>query len=379
MKPSQIHAVLDLAWEARKLGEVFNPIFTGDAGLGKSAIVQQWVDAMRQKIPNFFFLDLRIAYLEAPDMIGFPGRVKVIVNGEEIWTTVHAIPEIWPLDKETQGLILLEEPNRGTPGVMNCLMQVLTDRKIHLHKLPENIIIAACINPDSARYDVNTMDTALKNRFEEFEIEYDHMTFCNYMHDQQWHEDVVRFFGESGIWIYKTPDAIGEGQQYISPRTVSKIQAAMKAGLKLQRSLHYIASISILGKEIGNEFHRFCFDQAPVTARDLLTNKEQALARLRQQCDENDYKGEMILMTIESIVKEYGGTEAKDDQISEQTMAEVAKIIPKDQALNLIKDCGFKDAKGNITSFFKSFIQRYPELVDILRASISVQRATDKK
>ena len=40
MKPSNIFAVLDLAYEARKQGRTLNPIFTGEAGLGKSEITK---------------------------------------------------------------------------------------------------------------------------------------------------------------------------------------------------------------------------------------------------------------------------------------------------------------------------------------------------
>jgi hypothetical protein len=377
MKPSQIPVVLDLAWQARLKGEIFNPLFTGEAGLGKSAICQQWVKKQKERNPDFFFLDLRIAYMEAPDMIGFPEKVMATANGKEILTTIHAIPEIWPMEDDTEGLILLEEPNRGTTGVMNCLMQVLTDRKIHLHNLPEKVIIAGCVNPDSAEYDVNAMDAALRDRFEDFEVEYDHLSFHEFMVNKSWDSDVIRFFGESGIWVYKTSDQIGEGQRYISPRTISKINAAMRANLKGDRQLHRIVSTSILGKEIGNEFNKFCYDQAPVTAQDILKDKKKALDRLKKQCDPNDYKGDMVAMTVDSIVKEYGGLKATEDQIDEPTMAEVAKIIPKDQAINLIKGCGFKDSKTNISTFFKDFVGRNKDLVDVLRASITINRGTN--
>lgn len=377
MKPSNIPVILDLALKARKMGEVFNPLFTGEAGLGKSAIVQQWVKKQQERNPDFFFLDLRLAYMEAPDMIGFPEKILANVNGKEIWTTIHAIPEIWPMEEGMEGLILLEEPNRGTTGVMNTLMQMLTDRKVHLHKLPESIIFAGCINPDSAEYDVNSMDAALKDRFEDFEIEYDHPTFHDYIVNSNWDPDVIRFFGESGIWIYKTSDQIGEGQKYISPRTISKINAAMKAGVKENRQIHRIVSCSILGQDIGNEFNNFCYDQAPVTAQEILKDKKKALKRLEKQCDENDYKGDMVAMTVESIIKCYGGLNASDEEIDENTMADVARIIPKDQAIVLIKGCGFKDGKNNITGFFRGFVQRHKDLVQLLRDAIVLQRSVD--
>lgn len=372
MKPSNIFAVLDLAYEARKQGRAINPIFTGEAGLGKSEITQAWVKKQREKNPNFGFLDLRIAYMEAPDLIGFPAEGN---DEKGLARTKHLLPEFWPTEGE--GLILLEEPNRGTTGVMNCLMQMLTDFKVHNYTIPAGWMIAACVNPDSSEYDVNTMDAALKDRFVEFEVEYDPMTFIDFMDAAQWHEKIQLFVG-SGLWTYKTTDALGKDGKYISPRTWSKVNAAEKAGLGNQRALHRLTVCSILGKDIGNEYHKYCYDSAPVTAADLLKDKSAAMKRLVAQSDPSTYQGDMIAATVESIEKNYGGLkkDCKPDQIDEDTMAEVAKIIPADHAVNLIKQCGYKQSKGQITTFFKDFTKRHPSLVQVLKDNIKISRAT---
>jgi hypothetical protein len=372
MKPSNIVSVLDLALEARRKGEVFNPLFTGEAGLGKSQICQQWVEKQRERNPEFGFLDLRIAYLEAPDLIGFPSEGK---DAAGLARTKHLLPEFWPTSGE--GLLLFEEPNRGTTGVMNCLMQVLTDRKVHNYKLPPGWIIASCINPESAEYDVNNMDAALKDRFEEFEVEFEHMSFLEYIEKQDWHPSIKSYVG-SGMWIYKTPKELGPEATYISPRTWSKMNAAEKAGVKSSRALHRLVSLSVLGKDIGGQYHKYCFDQAPVTAEDLLKDSKTAMKRLEAQCDKNNYQGEMIAQTIESIVKHYGGLAAtcKPDQINEDLMAEVAALIPADQALVLLKQCGFKQSGGAVLNFFRDFVGRHPNLVHVLRDNIVINRAT---
>ena len=378
MKPSHIHTILDTAMAARKIDQTFTPLFTGEAGLGKSQIVQQWVKKQQARNPNFGFLDLRIAYMEAPDLIGLPENE--IVDGSRI--TTHYQPDFWPRDMKSEGLILFEEPNRGTTGTMNCLMQVLTDRKVHKYTLPPGWLIAGCINPDSSEYDVNAMDAALKDRFEEFEVEYDAMVFLDFMDKSDWDPKVQMFIG-SGIWTYKTTKEIAKDGRYISPRTWSKINSAEKAGAHSNRNIHRIIVCSILGKDIGNEYHKFCFDQAPVTATDILKDKKSAFKRLLIQSDPSTYQGDMIAATVESIEKNYGGLkkDCKDNQIDEDTMAEVARIIPSDHAVNLIKGCGYKQSKGQITVFFKEFVGRHKDLVDVLKDNIKLSRATgvDKK
>jgi hypothetical protein len=258
-------------------------------------------------------------------------------------------------------------------------MQLLTDRQVHKYKLPKGWLIAACVNPDSSEYDVNTMDAALKDRFEEFEVEYDHMTFMEFMDKANWDDKIQRFVG-SGIWIYKSTKELGKEGRYISPRTWSKVNAAERSGVHKNRQLHRLVVASILGKDIGNEYHKYCYDQAPVTAEDILKSKKDAFKKLTEQSDPNSYKGDMIAATVESIVKNYGGLtkDCKSNQIDEDTMAAVAKIIPSDHAVNLIKECGFKQSKGQISEFFKEFVKRHPELIQVLKDNIKVMRATGK-
>jgi hypothetical protein len=377
VKPSNITAILDLAFEARGMGEVLNPLFTGEAGLGKSQICQEWVRRQRQRNPKFGFIDLRIAYMEAPDLIGLPENEVVKEHGTEFKITSHWTPDFWPRDPDSEGLLLLEEPNRGTTGTMNCLMQLLTDRKIHKYSLPKKWIIAGCINPDSAEYDVNTMDAALKDRFEEHEVEYDSLTFLEFMEQNDWVESVQRHIGNA-LWLYRTSKELGQNGKYISPRTWSKVNAAEKAGIRKNRNLHRLVVCSILGKDVGNEYHKNCYDQAPVTAADILKDRAAAFRKLKEQSDPNNYKGDMVAATVESITKAYGGPKSscKPDQIDEDTMAEAAKIMPSDQAVNLIKGCGFNQTKGRMSDFFTDFVKRHPDLVNVLKANLKVARAT---
>lgn len=368
MKPSRLMEVLDLAWEARKKGQTLNVLAAGAAGIGKSQIMQQWVKEKRKSNPNFGFLDLRIAYMEAPDLLGVVDP-KQDENG--LRRTEHLLPDFWPTDPNSEGLLLLEEPNRGTTAVMNCLMQLLTDRKVHKYTLPQGWIIAAAINPDSPEYDVSTMDVALKNRFVTFEVEYDHNTFVDYIEKRKWDQH-IQYFIKSGTWTYKDASSIAKDSVYISPRTWEQLNAAHIAGAMNDRQIHRVIATSILGKDVGGEFWKFVYDDAPVTAADLIKNKDKAIKKLKEQSKPDAYQGDKIAITVESIVKVYGGSSPKEDQVSEEVMVEVAKTISSDQAVVLIKNCGLKHHNGNITDFFKDFCNRYPELLEVLRANIKL-------
>jgi len=397
MRPDRIFEILDLSYEIRQAGGVWNPMFQGHAGLGKSDIIRQWVNKKRETNPDFGFIDCRIAYYEGPDFVGYPKDFEetVEINGETMTLErmKHCLPEMWPTTGE--GLFLFEEPNRGNTMVMNCLMQILTDRQVGTkYRVPDGWMFAGAMNQEGGDYDVNNMDTALKDRFEFFEIDYDHNTFLNYIETKSWSPKIVNFL-KSSIWLYKTPDQIGKDGKYISPRTWSKLNAAESNGASdndHQRGLHRIICQSILGKMIGNEYWKTCWDDAPILASDLINDLNKAVKKLKKQSSAGDtYAGDKVGVTVESIIENYGGfyegrvnkngdVEAHvEGTVDEEMMVAVAEVIPSDQAINLIKGCGYKVSKSQVTSFFKEFYKRNPKCVAIMRDNIKISRATDKK
>lgn len=324
MRPSKIMDILDIAHRARKLGEVFNPLFVGPPGVGKSHIVQAW--CVKNNLP---FIDLRSAYLEAPDVIGFPSIETV--NGRQV--TIHNTPSFWPTDPEWQGVLLLEEPNRGTTSIMNCWMQLLTDRKVHEYVLPKGVIIVGCINPEGAEYDVNTMDAALKDRFELFHVTYDKDSFLSYMKSAEWNKNIILFI-ESGIWNYVAPEDIknAPGSKYVSPRTLSKLNSALAAGFNEEDEM--LIYNTVLGANVGKDFYNFCHNESPVFYADLLKDLPEALERLNKFSNPTNFKNGMISMTIKDIVD--------NGEIEDELLVNILTVLPVDQSITLIRDLEFK-------------------------------------
>ena len=384
MKVDKIGEILDLAVAARELNLTFIPNFVGEAGLGKSEGVRQWVKEQQKVDPEFGFVDFRLAYYEGPDFVGFPAE-KIDEDG--LLRMTHALPDMWPT--KGKGLMLFEEPNRGNNMVMNCLMQILTDREVGTkYKLPPGWIMASAMNPEGARYDVSSMDTALADRFEMFHIEYDFQAFMNFIEEAKWNPKVIMYL-KTGQWVYKGPDAIGADGKYISPRTWSKLNAIEQAGAsdhKSKRSLHRTVCQSILGKHEGNQYWKQCWDDAPLLGRDFIVDKSKSLIKLKEQSTAgNSYAGDKLNITIESVIEIYGGwyegraQEHDKETIDEPTMVAILETIPSDLAINLIKGCGKKLSKGTRTdTFFKEFVKRNPKCISLLRDNIKVSQSVDK-
>jgi GTPase SAR1 family protein len=348
MKPSQIFDVLDIAHNATKQGKVFNILFSGDAGLGKSSVIQQWC-----KSKNLPFIDLRGAYLEAPDVIGFPQ----ITTKDGKHVTTHNLPEFWPTKDE--GVLLIEEPNRATTAVLNTFMQLLTDRKIHMYDFPPGWMIVGAINPENEHYDVNTMDTALKNRFVIIDVEYDKKTFIKYMKDNKWNNSIVTFI-DSNSWVYTKPDQIANnpGSKFVSPRTWHQIETALSCGIPHDLQLDIFNSI--LGKNIGKSFWAWINDEKPVLHKDLIKNPKAALSTLKAFSDPNNYKNSQISITITDIVE---NKEMEDD-----LLAKVILALPADQGPVLMKELEFVRKDYQLVT---RICKEYPEVKKYLKDTLS--------
>lgn len=351
MIPSKMFDILDLAKRVTDQGRTFNVLFQGPAGVGKSEIVQQWCRANTLR-----FIDLRAAYLESPDLIGYP-TVETI-DGRQV--TKHNVPEFWPHPGESPGVLFIDEVNRGTNAVMNCFMQLLTDKRIHNYEFPQNWMIVAAINPENGEYEVNTMDAALKSRFELFEVNYDRESFVTYMKDSAWDERIVMFV-ESGSWTYTTPEEVAKNPQakYVSPRNWSKVNNALKAGFKEEDSLMIFEAL--LGKNIGKMFLAFLNDERPVLRADLESSKAKSLKRLKKFSDPQNYKNHLTAITVKDITDR----DSAEDAIEDDLLADVLLTIPADQAVRLIRDLEYKRKVPMIEELIKS----YPELKKYLQTT----------
>lgn len=217
--------------------------------------------------------------------------------------------------------------------MMNCLMQLLTDRKIHNYTLPEGWLVVACVNPEGTEYDVNSMDSALKDRFEMINIDYDKNDFIAYMKNSEWHKDVVQFV-EAGLFEYRAPEGIGNvpGAKYVSPRTFGKVNALLKAGCNADDELDFTSAI--LGNNIAQSFYKFRHDDSPVMMADLVKSLPKALKKLERFADVKNYKNSMISFTVRDIIAV--------DTIDDKMLISVCKVLPVEQSTALLRGLEFK-------------------------------------
>jgi hypothetical protein len=138
----------------------------GSMGIGKSQIVEQAAKELSEATKEKWgFVDLRLSTQEPGDLIGYP-YIKEVKDdkGRVHNVTEHAKPGWFPLPG-TKGLLFMDELNRAAQDVRQSVFQVIRERRLHEHHLPDGWHIVSAINPENGNYQVETLDKAMIRRF----------------------------------------------------------------------------------------------------------------------------------------------------------------------------------------------------------------------
>lgn len=149
MRPTATIESLKIAIAARQ------PVMIhGSPGCGKSDIVRQVAASQGLEL-----IDLRLSQLDSVDLRGIPSVDR------ERQVTEWNIPNFFPTDPKSKGILFLDEINSAPQAVQAAAYQLVLDRKLGDYTLPEGWVVVAAGNRASDRAIVNQMSTALKNRF----------------------------------------------------------------------------------------------------------------------------------------------------------------------------------------------------------------------
>lgn len=138
-------------------------LLKGGHGIGKSQIITQIGRNIGCNRVVTLFLGQAA---DAGDIIGLPTRISTVINGEETFVTDFAPPKWWPRDMDESLIIFLDELNRGKPEIMQCVMDMVLNRKLNGRDLPPKTRIVGAMNPiDDGYYQVEDLDPAFVDRW----------------------------------------------------------------------------------------------------------------------------------------------------------------------------------------------------------------------
>lgn len=146
-------------------------LLIGKHGIGKSESIKSSMEELGYRMVTLFLGQAA----DAGDIIGLPDKRVVPMTytneaGIEVTENVNVTdfnpPKWWPFDMSEKVIIFLDEINRGKPEIMQCIMDMVLNRKLNGRMLPPETRIIAAMNPvDDGYYQVDDLDPALLDRF----------------------------------------------------------------------------------------------------------------------------------------------------------------------------------------------------------------------
>lgn len=180
LKPSQVKPAIKHAILAKR------PVFLwGPPGIGKSSILKQISEEL-----NMDFEDVRLSQMSPDDIKGIPFPMT---DADGIQRVHWIPPHFFPRDVNARTLILLDEMNAAAPTIQAAAYQLVLDRRIGEHVLPENCMVIAAGNRETDKGSTYRMATPLMNRFIHLEMAVDFEDWQMYALQQMYHRDVVGY------------------------------------------------------------------------------------------------------------------------------------------------------------------------------------------
>jgi MoxR-like ATPase len=167
----------------------------GAAGIGKTSVIQQVAEKR-----GMTFCKLNLSQLEeVGDMVGFPQKEVLLqwtskdgTQKTKWWpenliskvpsnvtitnkTRMGYAPPSWlPQENNPNGTILaLDDYTRANQLFMQATMELINEGKYISWSLPENTSVVLTTNPDDGEFSVQSLDSAQKTRFINFNLKLD--------------------------------------------------------------------------------------------------------------------------------------------------------------------------------------------------------------
>ncbi|GAB4310357.1 AAA family ATPase [Pseudothermotoga sp.] len=331
-----------LSKKIMQAGEV--PLLVGHFGVGKTDIARQIASETGRNL-----IILILSQMEPGDLIGLPAK--------ENDKTVFLRPDWWP--ENGKSIILLDEINRAHRSIRNAIMQLVIDKRIHNHILPEDTWIMATMNPPDDEYDQADLitDPAFISRFFILDISPSLEEWQKWAKENSIDENVRKFVEKYPEFLY-TPSALSlKVELRPSPRSWYKLSNVLKFLNDEERKKYgYSIAAGILGPEAAKAFVEFGhIDLVPIPQKVLLEGIQQALK------DDIDQANSLTLRIIDYFSKLDGATtQLLHAHISTvaKNLSELSSVLPRDSFYAIIRFIVDKANGKENSKFFDELVEK---------------------
>lgn len=231
------------------------PFLWGPPGVGKSEGVEQIAGTIEKETGRTVYVtDVRLLLFSPIDLRGVP-----VASADKHFTD-WLMPRIFDMDKSDNAvnLLFLDELSAAPQSVQAAAYQLVLNRRIGEHSLPDNTFVIAAGNRTTDRAVSFKMPSALANRLLHMEIAANTAAWLEWAKENDVNPMVLQFLTNNGSWLYKEENL--DHVAFPSPRSwvfVSNILNTFEAeGSDLEKYFNYVAGC--VGSEAASVFMAWC-------------------------------------------------------------------------------------------------------------------------
>lgn len=309
----------------------------GPSGIGKSAIEKQLAKEMAEFFKSSYgFIDLRLATQDPGDLVGIPYQrcteeCKIVKDKDGNQHIIHGAHETqwarpsWFPKPGTRGILCLEELNRAPNDVRQCIFQLIWDRVLHTHVLPEGWTIVLAMNPETegGDYQVETLDKALVRRCSVVIAEPNVNSWMKWATDPSQGNvppEITGFIGTHKDMLFKAETF--EFPVIRTPAGWGDTLALLRRNDAIPQDLEFEIIAGILGKEASTAFITYMDKnyERPVNGEEVLKDYASVKDKIKKQCKNAD----QMYVTNKQII---GIAEASGKKLSKKQMENLIDYI----------------------------------------------------
>ncbi len=290
------------------------PVFIwGPPGIGKSSVVKQIADNLELE-----FIDLRLSLLDPTDLKGIPFFDKK--NNQAVW----AAPNFLPKDKNSKGVLFLDEINTAAPSVQASAYQLVLDRRVGDYTLPDGWSIVAAGNRENDRGVTYRMPPPLANRFVHLHMSIDFYDWKLWAFKNSIDLSVIGFLSFDKRKLFDFDPNKNE-KSFPTPRSWEYVDKILKSNL--DEKLLFESISGAIGKECCVEFMSFR------KVMDRLPDIEKIADATIESLDEGDHK---VLFALCAGLVNHLVESNKKEQID--NVLRFSLTLPGEFSIMLVKD-----------------------------------------
>ena len=306
----------------------------GPPGIGKSQSVKQIASIIESETKRKVNVtDVRLILFNPVDLRGIP------TSNVDKTLAVWLKPKIFDMDNSNDciNILFLDEISAAPQSVQAAAYQIVLDKTIGEHKLPDNCIVLAAGNRVTDKSVAYQMPKALANRLLHIEMEASFDSWNSWAIKNDIHPYVLGFlkFRESYLNNFnpQTSDL-----SFATPRSWEMVSNILNnVSSNIEEVYELIAGL--VGKSVASEFKRWtkCFSKLP-SIEDIFDGKNAIIPT------ESD-----VLYALTTSMLSYAKNH-KDDLTRIENSINYATRIQSDFALVLLKDYMYidKDMKSKL-------------------------------